>query len=200
MSPDNDEPSPGGHSPSAQADTPARPAPRAASTPPQTQVRRPNNAPAKPANGNAGNGGDTGHLHGDSKAGSADALLEAVNRANQIANLQMLAMETVERYVAPRMKARFGVELDSVARSNLAMNIVIEMEKGGYPARMPSKRFEIPSRADVAPEGRHNGPTAPFGAAEHDPAPSSREEPTPEAADDLEYLDEPVTDFEGANA
>lgn len=81
------------------------------------------------------------------KAGIA----EITAHANRVANLQLLAMETVDNYVIPRVQNRTGRVVSDQERASLTMNMIIELMRGMGASKMPARRLAMPGTKPTAP-------------------------------------------------
>ena len=108
-------------------------------------------APAKPAQKNAG------------PADPVAAKAYAVAMAIQIANLQLLCLNTVNSYVAVRYEDTTGVKMPAEERHAWAMNLMIQMERENMHMQMPTHRIKTPPPEKPAPP-----PQAPYEPADQD--------------------------------
>lgn len=95
--------------------------------------------------------------------GSTAAMNECAARCNQIANLQILCMGTVENYVVPTVEAKTGRKVSDAERSGLTMNMVIEMMRSGEAWKLPAVRFGTKQANPPPPQ------QPPAGGGERDP-------------------------------
>lgn len=83
-------------------------------------------------------------------------IAEAAAQANRIANLQLMAMETVDSYVIPRVEKRTGRTVSDQERSALTMNMIIELMRGMAAPKMPS--FRLKDKAPPPPANTQQPP------------------------------------------
>jgi hypothetical protein len=77
--------------------------------------------------------------------GSREAAVEVLGWANQIANIQLLAITRVEKYLAPMVKATLGIQLDSGERHAWAMNLAMQLEIAEKAMwKMPLTEYAMP--------------------------------------------------------
>ena len=102
--------------------------------------------------------------------GSREAATEVLGWANQIANIQLLAITRVEKYLAPMVKASLGIQLDSGAKHAWSMNLAMQLEMGEHAQwKMPVTEYAPPK-----PNNGHGQPPAASGNAN---SPAHMEEP-----------------------
>lgn len=95
-------------------------------------------------------------------------LREAKAKATQIANLQLLCLNRVADYVAPRFKERSGRELSMQEIHALGMNMTIEMMRAGEHWKMPPHEVEAPKPRQAPKQWPKQGePGWPEGAVPH---------------------------------
>lgn len=83
--------------------------------------------------------------------GSRAKIKEAVAAATQIANMQLLSLNTVENYVAPRFKKKSGRELTVDEKHAWAMNMTIQLCRDNMQWAMPTAEIGDKEKEKPAP-------------------------------------------------
>jgi hypothetical protein len=82
--------------------------------------------------------------------GSREAVLQVAAWATQVANLQLMAITKVEKYLAPMVEAKLGIRLDSGARHAWAMNLMIQLadRSVGSHWNLPMTEYAMPKQSE----------------------------------------------------